>query len=422
LRCLGFLAGGAVTGAVGFVLVVVVAVTGGLLGITVAGAVAVPVVLAPVRALAGLERRRVGLLRGRPARPYRPIAVPTAGGWGGAGIADGRPRGRAVLMARLRDPATWRDIAWLLLALPVGLVGFLLAAVSWLAGAGLATVPVWYRFLPGGRAALYDSGSGRHGVVDSVSSALPWAAAGLVLLVAAYPLTVLLARGQAALAARLLGPGSGARLRARVVTLTATRAAALDGRQRELRRIERDLHDGAQARLVALGAELGLAHEAFDRDPVLARRLVSSARDEAMNALGELRDLVRGIGPPILADRGLAAAVEAVAAGVPVPVSTSITLPDRLPPVVETAAYFVICECLANAAKHSGAGTVEVAVRVRDGRCLVRVRDDGHGGADPAGEGLAGLAGRVGALDGEFTVDSPAGGPTEVRAELPCVW
>jgi signal transduction histidine kinase len=154
----------------------------------------------------------------------------------------------------------------------------------------------------------------------------------------------------------------------------------------------------------------------------MARLLVDQARDGVVQALGELRDLVRGIGPPVLRDRGLAAALEAVAARSPVPVSLDVALPRRPAETAETAAYFVICECLANTAKHSGARHVTVDVRQESGNCVVMVSDDGHGGASPGGAGLKGLTDRVAALDGRLTVDSPAGGPTTVRAELPCGW
>jgi signal transduction histidine kinase len=228
------------------------------------------------------------------------------------------------------------------------------------------------------------------------------------------------AGGQAWLGTSLLAPTGSAGLRARVARLSATRAAAVYGQQRELRRIERDLHDGAQARLVALSVDLGLAEESLDTDPELARRLLAAARNQADWTLADLRDLVRGIGPPILADRGLPAALDAVAARSPVPVILEIDLPDRLPPATELAAYFVISECLANAAKHSRARRVTVRARRTADTCRLEVVDDGVGGADAGGDGLAGLADRVAALDGVFHVDSPVGGPTTVRAEVPC--
>jgi signal transduction histidine kinase len=171
---------------------------------------------------------------------------------------------------------------------------------------------------------------------------------------------------------------------------------------------------------VALSADLGLADEAFDSDPAQARQLVEQARDGVVLALAELRDLVRGIGPPVLVDRGLPAALESVATRSPVPVTVSTSLDRRPPATVEAAAYFVVCEALANAAKHSGASAVTVDVRSERHDCVVTVVDHGAGGADPRGSGLRGLADRVAALDGQLTVDSPPGGPTVIRAVLPC--
>ena len=206
----------------------------------------------------------------------------------------------------------------------------------------------------------------------------------------------------------------------RVEQLEESRAAAVDVQESELRRIERDLHDGAQARLVALGMSLGMAEEKLSTDPEGALALLAEARSGAKEALEELRDLARGIHPPILTDRGLGPAIEALAARSPIPVSVSVEVGDRPWPAVETAAYFVVAESLANAIKHSGATRIDVRVS-RTGKLLVsEVADDGIGGADPAGNGLTGLDQRVRALDGRLRVASPVGGPTTVRAELPC--
>jgi signal transduction histidine kinase len=292
----------------------------------------------------------------------------------------------------------------------------------WTVALALTSLPLTYRYLPDHRATLYTSGGVAHGVVDSVGKALPWALAGLLLLWVSGWTTRGLGVGVARTGAALLAPTRGARLRQRVATLTTTRAAAVAGQHRELHRIERDLHDGAQARLVALSADLGLADEAFDADPAQARQLVGQARDGVVLALAELRDLVRGIGPPVLRDRGLAAALESVAARSPIPVATTVSLPRRPEPSAENAAYFVVCEALANAVKHSRAGRVRVGITQTGGTFLVSVADDGVGGADPHGAGLTGLADRVAALDGRFTVDSPPGGPTTVEAVLPCGW
>jgi signal transduction histidine kinase len=206
----------------------------------------------------------------------------------------------------------------------------------------------------------------------------------------------------------------------RIEELEESRAGAVDLQETELRRIERDLHDGAQARLVALGMSLGMAEEKLQTDPESARLLLAEARSDAREALGELRDLARGIRPPILTDRGLEAAIGALAVRSPLPVSLSVDVPERPAGAVETAAYFVVAEALANAIKHAAASAIDITVKTADGRLVAEVVDDGSGGADPAGGGLTGLRQRVGALDGTLRVTSPAGGPTTVRAELPC--
>jgi signal transduction histidine kinase len=206
----------------------------------------------------------------------------------------------------------------------------------------------------------------------------------------------------------------------RLAELRESREAAVNVQESELRRIERDLHDGAQARLVALGMSIGMAEEKLRTDPEAARLLLAEARSDARDALEELRDLARGIRPPILTDRGLGAAIEALGARSPVPVTVSVDVSERPPDAVETAAYFVVAEALANAIKHASATRIDVTVTHSDGKLAAVVRDDGEGGADLDGSGLTGLEQRVRALDGELRVDSPAGGPTTVRAELPC--
>jgi signal transduction histidine kinase len=220
------------------------------------------------------------------------------------------------------------------------------------------------------------------------------------------------------LGVRLMTPGD-AELKERIDVLTTTRAGAVEAQEQELRRIERDLHDGAQARLVALGMNLGMAEQKAATDPDQARQLIVEARQGAREALEELRDLARGIHPPILADRGLGAAVSALAARSPVRVNVSVE-GERPPPAVESAAYFVAAEALANAGKHADADHVDVRIVRGQGQLVVEVTDDGRGGADPSGSGLVGLRRRVEALDGTLRIVSPDGGPTTVRAELPC--
>ncbi|HSK36785.1 MAG TPA: histidine kinase, partial [Actinomycetota bacterium] len=219
----------------------------------------------------------------------------------------------------------------------------------------------------------------------------------------------------------LLGP-SQSQLRARVEALQASRDRAVDAAEAVRRRIERDLHDGAQQRLVALAKDLGMARATLESesDPPAATALVGEAHEEAKRALAELRDLARGIHPAVLADRGLDAAISALAARSPVPVGVDVTT-GRLPDPVESAAYFVVAEALANAAKHAQAAEIGVHIARHRDLLIVEVIDDGVGGADPSkGSGLRGLADRVAAVDGHLTVTSPPGGPTVIRAELPC--
>jgi signal transduction histidine kinase len=206
----------------------------------------------------------------------------------------------------------------------------------------------------------------------------------------------------------------------RIDELETSRAGAVDVQETELRRIERDLHDGAQARLVALGMSLGMAEQKLQTDPAAAGALLAEARRGAGEALEELRILARGIHPPILTDRGLEAAVTALTARSPVPVKLSVDVARRPQPAVETAAYFVVAEAVANAIKYAHPTLLDIRIRRLRDTLTVEVEDDGSGGADPAGEGLSGLTRRVQALDGRLNVTSPVGGPTMVRALLPC--
>ncbi len=247
-----------------------------------------------------------------------------------------------------------------------------------------------------------------------------WAAAGGGYFWPVWPLLVMATAGGAWNAALWLASPREGELTRRIDTLETTRAGAIDEQESELRRIERDLHDGAQARLVALGMSLGMAEHTLAEDPQRAGELLAEARLGAEEALKELRDLARGIHPPVLSDRGLEAAITALASSTPLPVSVSVSLPGRLPPVVESTAYFVVAESLANAGKYAGADQVTIVVRQEGDRLELEVSDDGRGGADPEGGGLRGLRRRVEALDGQLDVFSPPGGPTWIHAELPC--
>jgi signal transduction histidine kinase len=206
----------------------------------------------------------------------------------------------------------------------------------------------------------------------------------------------------------------------RIRRLEQTRAGAVNVQESELRRIERDLHDGAQARLVAVGMSLGMAEQALEKDPEAVRRLLAEAREGAGEALEELRALARGIRPPILTDRGLQPAISALTARTPLPVTLAVDVRDRYPSAVESAAYFTVAEAIANAIKHSAAEHIAIRIGEEDGVLVAEVEDDGAGGANPSGPGLTGLRQRAEALDGTLLVESPAGGPTTVRAELPC--
>ncbi|MGW2376448.1 sensor histidine kinase [Kitasatospora sp. NPDC001683] len=242
----------------------------------------------------------------------------------------------------------------------------------------------------------------------SLLSLLPWLA-GVV------------ARAESRSAAALLGPSRADRLQERVAYLAGSRTDLIEAVDAERRRIERDLHDGTQQRLISLAVNLGLAMATRPDLPGEAREALAEAHLEAKAAIAELGDLVRGLHPAVLEDRGLDAALSGLAARVPLPVRLRVELPERAAPAVESVAYFVISEALANVTKHAGASRVEVTVR-RVGTVLrVNVTDDGLGGADPSGgTGLSGLAKRVGSVDGVFRLSSPVGGPTTVTVELPC--
>ncbi|MFF4649375.1 sensor histidine kinase [Streptomyces sp. NPDC001380] len=309
----------------------------------------------------------------------------------------------------LRDPGTWRDQAWLL-ANPVA-AGLTAGVAAGLFAAGVPVTGLAFVNL------LDSYPFEKPGIAQALLLGLAAAAAGLVLAPYALRLHTRWMR-------HFLDPGDGAtraELAERVQHLTASRADAVGDQAAELRRIERDLHDGAQARLVAIGMTLGTIEHLMDTDAPAARALLADARQASHKALQELRDLVRGIHPPVLAERGLADAVRALALDSPLPVEVCADLPERPPAPVEAAAYFCVCELLANAAKHSGARQVWVDLLHRAGSLRITVTDDGRGGADPArGSGLRGIGRRLGTFDGVLALSSPPGGPTTVTMELPC--
>ncbi|HEX6418061.1 MAG TPA: sensor histidine kinase [Acidimicrobiales bacterium] len=354
------------------------------------------------RALAAAERSRIAALLGEDlADPVPPLEAP--GPWG-------------RLVERVRSRPRWREIAYHVLALPRAVATVAAAGAAWWGSAALLLLPAYVSALPGG--------SAKFGLFE-VSQGPAAAAAALVglagLVVVAPWVTVAVARLDLATARWLLGPRRRDELGERVSRLETSRAAAVDSAEAERRRIERDLHDGAQQRLVALAMGLGTARRRLESDPDAARRLVADAHEEAKAALAEIRDLVRGIHPVILEDRGLDAALSAVVARSPVPVRLTVDVDERPPPSVESAAYFVVTEALANVARHAHATRASVSIARAGDRLIVEVRDDGVGGADPAaGTGLRGLRDRVTALGGTMHLVSPPGGPTTLLVEVPC--
>ncbi|WP_300681294.1 histidine kinase [Nocardioides sp.] len=283
--------------------------------------------------------------------------------------------GRVMLWAR--DPMTWRELAWALASITLGLVLSILVVLLF---------------------------------VCVVTGALWWFGTEPIM------------RARAQLDCFFLTSGRTERLEQRVAHLTESRAEAVDHSAAELRRVERDLHDGAQARLVAVTMSLGLAEHALDEDPDQARRLIHEARSTASAALSDLRAVVRGIHPPVLADRGLSGAVQALALDLPFPVALDAAVEGRPPAPIESALYFAIVECLTNVGKHAEAANAWVRLRHADGVLHATVGDDGVGGAEPrGGTGMLGVMRRLRAFDGTMAVSSPPGGPTLIDLEVPCV-
>jgi signal transduction histidine kinase len=313
----------------------------------------------------------------------------------------------------LGQRASWAELSYGLLRLPVSAVALTVSVSFWSVGLVMLTLPFYNTYLPGGGAELGD--------VVLRGSSVPYVSAlGLVTLIVAAQVTRGFAIADAAMSRRLLGPPSD--LAARVSELEISRERVVDAAETERRRIERDLHDGAQQRLVALAMELGRAQAKFADDPDAARVLVDQAHAQAKEALTELRNLVRGVHPPVLTERGLDAALSGLAALCPIPVDVHVDVPVRPKSSVEAVAYFMVAEALTNVAKHSRASQAKVVVEGHGypGTLTVMVSDDGIGGADQHGQGLSGLADRVSGVDGRLSVESPSGGPTIIAAELPC--
>ncbi len=338
-------------------------VVGGVLVVVWVGVLLVVTAVPLIRLVANRQRHIAGRVLGADLPPpYRPL-----------------PAGGPLIQLRsvLTDPMTWRDLVWILWAISLGWVISLVVVVLLLA---VATIFFWW--------------------------------------FGSYPLL----RMRSQVDRMLLTYGSTETLERRVETLTRSRAAAVDHSAAELRRLERDLHDGTQARLVAVSMGLGMAEELFESDPEAARRTVSEARTATTAAIADLRSVVRGIHPPVLADRGLDGAIRALALDMAVPVDVVGGLTGRAPAPVESAVYFAVAECLANSAKHAGHHQAWVELGHEHGLLRVVVGDDGRGGADPdSGTGMRGVMRRLAAFDGTMAVSSPDGGPTIVTLEVPCL-
>ncbi|MBN9110535.1 MAG: sensor domain-containing protein [Pseudonocardia sp.] len=412
-RELRYLIGGLPLSIVAFV----VAIAGFAAGVsTVVVWVGVPVLAATLRATRGLarvERRSTETVLGRPLPPHH-YRTPSGTGLG-------------RMVSSLAEPQSWRDLLHAVVGFPVRLTCFIVGVVWAATGLGSALAVTWMWSLPYGD----DGVNGLYGLLTGADSRFVDIAittvAGLVLLAALPWVLRLLVAARAGLARGLLTNQSAA-LRARAAQLAASRRAAVAAEAQTLRRLERDIHDGPQQRLVRLTMDLEAVTRRLDDDPDRARALVAEALAQSREALTELRALSRGIAPPILADRGLGAALAAAAARSPVEVSLDVALPDgrRLADEVENAAYFVVTEALTNVAKHSAATlctvtvTIEGSRRRDDARVVVTVTDDGVGGAHLGkGHGLAGLADRLSGVDGMLDLSSPPGGPTVLTATIP---
>ena len=400
---------------VGFVVVVTDLALGVGLSIIIGGVLLLWVGVMVARGSARFERLRMREMLGRTAPTPRYLC-------GRAG--DGFWR---QALTPLRDPQSWLDVVWSLVALVTGTFAFSLAVTWWAGTLGGLSYWFWQRWVP-------DGGEDDHGLAYFLGFGDGRTAESWVNLVlgAAFLVTLPLAMRFAAIVHSRIASVllcSRAELQHEVARVEGGRDAARMAEAESLRRLERDIHDGPQQRLVRLTMDLGRAKRQLDQDPERAAATLDEALTQARETVAELRSLSRGIAPPLLVDRGLAAALEEMLAQSVVPVESRIDVPSQLPPHVETAVYFVVAEALTNIAKHSGAAHASVAVtadgggEVAGGRLAgveVRVEDDGVGGAHPAkGLGLAGLRQRLAAVDGTLDLSSPAGGPTVLLARIP---
>jgi signal transduction histidine kinase len=376
----------------------------GLVVVALVGLVILAATVFAGRLIGIVERTRAATFLGLKVSPP-PARVRPEGTWAG-------------LRSFLTDPVGWKGLGYGMLMLPIGIINFTIVVTMWAIALAGSTYPVWGWAVP----AKFGDNHVIHGWLKAGYISGTFVVGVLVLMAAPHVIRGLAAM-DGGLVKGLLGGSPTAELRQRVETLTVSRDASVDIAETERRRIERDLHDGVQAQLVTLAMDLGMARQKLesgaDADPsVLA--LVERAHDDSKRAVADLRNLVRGIHPAVLTDRGLDAAVSALAARSPIPVEVSISLPSRPPATLESAAYFVIAEALTNAAKHSDASLVRVDASVVGGLLRIEIRDDGRGGADiEHGGGLAGLSSRLAAIEGRLRIASPIGGPTTVLAELP---
>jgi signal transduction histidine kinase len=376
----------------GMLYVLIAVLAGAVLSVTSLGLPWLAAGVVGARGIAALQRRLARALLGLPVGdppPFRPAPGPF--GWVRSGLAD---------------VAGWRATLYLVLRFPLALIGVEIVVLTWSYAVLFTTFPVYWKLISLGGPQMGDF------TFDTWPRAFALSAAGVVLLLAAPWVQRAVLLPDRLLVRALLSATRGDRLR-------ATRSLALDDSAAGLRRIERDLHDGAQARLAALAMRLGMAREELvEGDRSAALELIEAASQDARTALAELRDLAQGIRPPAL-DQGLSPALTALVARIPIPVRLAVELPERPSPGIETMVYFCIAELLANVTKHSGAAKAEVDVTARGATLWIRVTDDGAGGADPSGGGLSGLAVRLSLVDGRIDVDSPPGGPTVVALSLP---
>ena len=366
------------------------------------------VVFLAVPLFTGIHRHRLRATAGV-LIPPQPVMLDGVTPWG--------------IVAAARTPATWRQLGYHLLAGPALAVAAITAVCVWLAGILYTLVYVYAWTLPTGsllQRGQLSSPPGHLPPVSYIPADVFLTVGGIVLLAVAPWLTAAVGTLDARAARALLGPSRAEELEHRVERLAQTRAGVVDAADAERRRLERDLHDGTQQRLVSLAMRLGMAR-AERPDAAQAHQVIAEAHEEAKAALLELRHLVRGLHPVVLEDRGLDAALSGVAARLPIPVRLTVDVPRRPPPTIEAVAYFVVSEGLTNIAKHAQASQAEVFVQRANDRLHIIVSDDGVGGADPAhGTGLAGLAKRAASVDGTFEIASPPGGPTLLTVDLPC--